>query len=177
MGSLTLLALLTGTVVAYNLQFRNIPYSMYLNAYKLPKRGFCLTLPKILPAKYMDVTNDTGFICCVIDYVKASDTVRYLVKIPKLSTAEWWLENTSNSSKGYDMTIKFFDDFYFLQVRYYPYFHRTHLEYGALWTINIVTVIAWVSFVIQFLHRKTPSKIKEEEKKKKERNGKCLSQS
>jgi len=160
-----LLVFLTLTVAAYNHQFHNITCSMYLNAYKLPESGFTLTLPKILPAKYMDATNNTGFICCVIDYVKASDTVRDLVKIPKASTAEWWLENISNSSKGYDMTIKFYDDSYYLQVRYYPHFHRTHLEYATLWTINIVTVIAWISFVAKrFLQKKPPSKIEEEKR-------------
>ena len=160
-----LLVFLTLTVVAYNHQFHSIPYSMYLNAYKLPESGFTLTLPEILPAEYMDVTNDTGFRSLAIDYVKASDTVRDLIKIPKLSTAEWWLENASNSSKGYDMTIKFFDDSYFLQVRYYPDFLRTDLEHVALWTINIVTVIAWFSFVVkQFLQRKPPLKIEEEKR-------------
>jgi len=159
-----LLVFLTLTVAAYNHQFHNIPYSMYLNAYELPKSGFTLTLPEILPAKYMDATNHTGFICCVIDYVKASDTVRDLVKIPEVSTAEWWLENISNSSKGYDMTIRFYDDSYFLQVRYYTDFRRTHLEYGVLWTIDIVTMIAWISFVIQFLQRDPPSKNKEEKR-------------
>jgi len=124
---------------------------MYLNAYKLPERGFCLTLPKILPAEYMDLTNDTVFRCCVIDYVKASDTVRDLIKIPKLSTAEWWLENTSNSSKGYDMTIKFFDESYFLQVRYYKDYQRTILESSVLWAINIITIVAWVLFAVQAL--------------------------
>ena len=162
-GSLMLLVFLILTVAAYNHQFYSIPYSMYLNAYKLPKSGFTLTLPKILPAKYMDVTNDTGFRSLAIDYVKASDTVRDLVKIPKHSTAESWLENVSNSSKGYDMTIKFYDDSYYLQVRYYPDLHRTSLEYGVLWIITIVTVIACVSFVVKrFLQRKPPLKIKEE---------------
>jgi len=159
-----LLVFLTLTVAAYNNQFYSIPYSMYLNAYELPKSGFTLTLPKILPAKYMDVTNDTGFRSLAIDYVKASDTVRDLVKIPKHSIAESWLENVSNSSKGYDMTIKFYDDSYYLQVRYYPDLHRTSLEYGALWMINIVTVIAWISFVIQFLQRNPPPKNKEEKR-------------
>lgn len=149
-GSLLLL-FLTLVVVAYNYQFHNIPSSMYLNAYKLPERGFCLALPKILPAEYMDLTNDIVFRISVIDYVKASDTVRDLIKIPKLSTAEWWLENTSNSSKGYDMTIKFFDESYFLQVRYYKDYQRTILESNVLWTINIITIAAWVLFAVQAL--------------------------
>lgn len=150
-GSLMLLLLLTLTVVAYNHQFHNIPCSMYLNAYKLPERGFYLTLPKILPAEYMDLTNDTVFRISVIDYVKASDTLRDLIKIPKLSTAEWWLENASNSSKGYDMTIKFFDESYFLQVRYFKDYQRTILESSVLWTINIITIVAWVLFAVQAL--------------------------
>ena len=136
-----LLVFLTMVVLAYNYQFFSVPSSLYLNAYKLPESGFTLTLPKILPSKYMDLTNDTDFRILVIDYVKASDTVRDLIEIPELSGAEWWLENASNSSKNYDMTIKFFDDSYFLQVRFYPDFQRTFLEHVALWTVNIVTVV------------------------------------
>ncbi len=157
-GYLTLLVFLTLTVVAYNYQYHNIPSSMYLNAYKLsePHRvtEFYLKLPSLgIPHEYRDVTHDGGFRCCVIDYVKASDTVRDLIKIPKLSTAEWWLGNASNSSKGYDMTIQFFDDSYFLQVRYYPDFLRTHLEHEILWTINIVTVVAWIPFTVSSIQK------------------------
>lgn len=164
-GSLMLLVFLTLTVVTYNYQFHNIPYSMYLNAYKLPKSGFTLTLPKILPAEYMDVTNDTGFRVRVLEHVIACDIIRTGMKIKEYDIPYLWLKNAYNSSQGYDMTIKFYDDFYYLQVRYYPDFHRTGLEYGALWTINIVTVIAWFSFVVtRFLQRKPPLKIEEEKR-------------
>jgi len=166
--SLILLVCLTLTVVAYNYQFHNIPSSMYLNAYKLsePHRvtEFYLKLPSLgIPHEYRDVTHDGGFRCCVIDYVKASDTVRDLIKIPKLSTAESWLENASNSSKGYDMTIQFFDDSYFLQVRYYQDFLRTHLEHEILWAINIVTVVAWVLFAVSSTQKKSEKEVKKYE--------------
>ena len=170
-GSLILLLFLTLVVAAYNYQFHNIPCSMYLNAYKLSPSEeesghvqFYLKLPSLgIPHEYRDVTHDGGFRCCVIDYVKASDTVRDLIKIPKLSTAEWWLGNASNSSKGYDMTIQFFDDSYFLQVRYYPDFLRTHLEHEILWAINIVTVVAWLLFAASSIQK---LKAEKEEKTK-----------
>lgn len=139
---IVVLVVLTLTVAAYNYQFHNIPSSMFLNAYKLSEWE--------VPSDYVDVTEDSGFRTWVIDYVIAGDTIRTGIKIEEHDLPYFWLKNASNSSKSYDMTIKFFDDFYFLQVRYYPDFQRTQLEHGILWTINIVTLIAWV-FAIQSL--------------------------
>ncbi len=141
-GNLMLLASLTLTVVAYNYQFHYIPSSMFLNAYKLSEWE--------IPNDYVDVTEDNDFRVRVMDYVIACDTIRTGMKIEKYDSAYSWLKNVSNPSKSYDITIKFFDDFYFLQVRYYPDFRRTQLEHGILWAINIVTLIAWV-FAIQSL--------------------------
>lgn len=130
---------------------------MYLNAYKLPKSGFTITLPEIFPAKYADLTNDTAFRVQVIDYVIACDVIRTGMKIEEYDLPYDWLKDASNSSKGYDMTIKFFDDSYFLQVRYYPDFERTHLEHVTLWAINIVTVGTWVLFCGYTVLTKNPS--------------------
>jgi hypothetical protein len=112
---------------------------MWLNAYKLPEW-------KIPPAEYIDVTNDTEFRACVIEYVKACDIVRTGMIIKEYDLPYDWLKRVSNSPKGFDMNIKFFDDYYFLQVRYFPDFYRTEPEHSILWSINIVTVVSWVLF-------------------------------
>lgn len=153
--SLTLLLLLTFTVIAYNYQFHSIsPSSMYLNAYKLSESE--------IPAEYVDVTNDSGFRAWVIDYVIACDIIRTGMAIEEYDLPYVWLKHASNSSKGYDMTIKFFDDFYYLQVRYYSY-QRTSLEHGILWTINIVTVVAWVLFAVSSTQKKSEKEVKKYE--------------
>ena len=136
--NLLLLVFLTLTVIAYNYQFHNIPYSMWLNSYKLSQ----------IPYEYMDVTEDGDFRTRVIDYIIACDVIRTGMKIEEYGLPYDWLKNTSNSSKNYDMTIKYFDDFYFLQVRYCPDFQRTPAEHGVLWSINITTIVAWFYFIL-----------------------------
>ncbi|MDH7564733.1 MAG: hypothetical protein QHH24_07680 [Candidatus Bathyarchaeota archaeon] len=137
-GKLLLLIFLTLTVVAYNYQFHNIPYSMWLNVYKLSQ----------IPYEYVDVTEDGDFRTRVIDYIIACDVIRTGTKIEEYDLHYDWLKNASNSSKGYDMTIKYFDDFYFLQVRYYLDFQRTPVEHGVLWVINITTIVACFYFIL-----------------------------
>jgi len=136
--NLLLLVFLTLVVVAYNFQFYNIPCSMWLNAYKLSQ----------VPYEYVDVTEDGDFRVRVIDYIIACDVIRTGMKIEEYDLPYLWLKNASNSSKSYDMTIRYFDDFYFLQVRYYPDFQRTSVDYGILWTINITTIVAWLYFIL-----------------------------
>ncbi|MDH5634316.1 MAG: hypothetical protein OEY30_00665 [Candidatus Bathyarchaeota archaeon] len=136
--SLLLLVFLTLTVVAYNYQFHNIPSSMFLNAYKLSQ----------IPYGYVDVTEDGHFRAWVIDYIIACDVIRTGMTIEEYDLPYDWLKNASNPSKNYDMTIKYFDDFYFLQVRYYPDFQRAPAEHGVLWAINITTIVAWFYFVL-----------------------------
>ena len=138
--SLLLLVFLTLTVIAYNFQFHNISSSMFLNAYKLPEWE--------IPVGYVDVTKDDGFRTWVIDYVIACDITRTGMKIEEYDLPYLWLKNASSSSKNYDMAIKYFDDFYFLQVRYYPDFQRTSVEHGILWTINIITIVTWLYFIL-----------------------------
>lgn len=138
--SLLLLVFLTLAVIAYNFQFHNIPSSMFLNAYKLPEWE--------IPVDYVDVTKDDGFRTWVIDYVIACNITRTSMKVGEYDLPYLWLKNASNSSKNYDMTIKYFDDFYFLQVRYYPDFQRTLVEHSVLWAINITTIVAWISFTL-----------------------------
>jgi hypothetical protein len=137
-GKLLLLMFLTLTVVAYNCQFHNIPYSMWLNAYKASQ----------IPYEYVDVTEDSDFRARVIDYIIACDVIRTGMKIEEYNLPYDWLKNASNPSKNYDMTIKYFDDFYFLQVRYYPDFQRAPAEHSVLWAINITTIVAWISFTL-----------------------------
>ena len=136
--NLLLLVFLTVTVVAYNFQFYNIPYSMWLNAYKLSQ----------IPYEYVDLTEDGDFRTRVIDYIIVCDVIRTGMKIEEYDLPYLWLKNASNSSKNYDMTIKYFDDFYFLQVRYYPDFQRTPAEHGVLWAINITTIVACFYFIL-----------------------------
>ena len=136
--NLLLLVFLTLTVVAYNFQFHNIPYSMWLNAHKLSQT----------PYEYADVTEDGVFRARVIDYIIACDVIRTGMKIEEYDLPYDWLKNASTASKNYDMTIKYFDDFYFLQVRYYPDFQRTPAEHGVLWIINITTIVAWFYFIL-----------------------------
>jgi len=152
-SNLMLLLLLALVVVAYNYQFHNVPNSVYLNAYKLSQEKLVesrLTLPSTgIPHLYKDLTEDGDFRVQALDYVEASDTVRDVIKIPQHSSAEWWLRNASNSSQGYDMTLKFFSDSYFIQVRYYPDLTRAPLEHELLWTINIAAMIAWALFILK----------------------------
>ena len=136
--NLLLLVFLTLAVVAYNFQFHNIPYSMWLNAYKLSQ----------IPYEYADVTEEGVFRARVIDYIIACDVTRTGMKIEEYDLPYDWLKNASTPSKNYDMTIKYFDDFYFLQVRYYPDFQRTPAEHGVLWIINLTTIVAWFYFIL-----------------------------
>ena len=108
---------------------------------QLPSAGF--------PQEYRNVTDDSDFRGLALDYVKASDTIRDIIKIPEQSSAEWWFKNASNSSKGYDMTIQFYNDSYYLQLRYFPDFYRAPIEHTIIWTINIVTMIGWGLFTIK----------------------------
>lgn len=151
-SSLTLLVLLTLTLVAYNYQFYNIPSYMFLNAYNLAQKHvteFRLTLPSAgIPHEYRDVTEDDQFRTQVIDYVTACDVTRTGMEIKEYDTPYQWLKNASNSTEGYDMTITFFNDSYFLQVRYYLEFQRTPLEHQILWAINAVTIVAWLSVIV-----------------------------
>jgi hypothetical protein len=155
---LVLLLLLTFIAGAYNYQFFNVPSSMYLNAYKLSlseeelgRVQFRITLPS-QGVPHINLTDDSDFRIQAYDYVVASDTVRDLVKIPEGSTARWWLKNASNSSQGFDATLQFLNDTYFLQVRYLPDFQRTPSEYNVLWWINVTVIIAWVLSVAQLVH-------------------------
>jgi len=167
-GKLALLLLLTLTVVAYNYQFLNIPTYMFLNAYNLAQKRvteFRMTLPsKGIPHEYRNVTNDGGFRARVLDYVIACDTIRTGMVIKEYDTPYDWLKNAVESPKGYDMTIDYYNETYFLQVRYYPDFQRTHLEYGIFWTINIVTVVAWLLFAVSSIPKmKSERKIEKNE--------------
>jgi hypothetical protein len=117
---------------------------MWLNAYRLPQ----------IPHEYVDVTEDDDFRARVIDYIIACDITRTGMKIEEHDLSYDWLKNASNSSRDYDMTIKYFDDFYFLQIRYYPDLQRTPTEHGVLWAINITTTATWLHFVLT----KTPLK-------------------
>ena len=153
-----LLLLLTFTVGAYNYQFFNVPSSMYLNAYKLSlseeelgRVQFRITLPS-QGIPHLNLTDDSDFRIQAADYVVASDTVRDLVKIPDGSTAKSWLRNASNSSQGFDANLQFFNDTYFLQVRYFPDLQRTPSEYNILWTIDGITIVAWVLSAAQLIH-------------------------
>lgn len=155
-----LLLLLTLIVGAYNYQFFNVPSSMYLNAYKLSlseeelgRVQFRITLPSQgVLHEYINLTDDSDFRVQARDYVVASDTVRDLVKIPEGSSAEWWLKKASNSPQGFDATLQFFNDTYFLQVRYFPNLLRTPSEYNILWAINSMTIIAWVLSIAQLVY-------------------------
>lgn len=141
-GILLVLVLLTLTVVAYNYQYYNIPYSMWLNAYELHEWE--------IYSDGVNLTNDTDFRISTYDFVLASDTIREPVNIPEHSSAEWWLKHASNSSE-YDMTVKYYNDFYLLQVRYKPNIDRTSAEYTILWTINILTAITLLFFLVNLL--------------------------
>ena len=147
------LVVLTFTVVSYDYQFLNIPTYMFLNAYSLgpPKRTteFHITLPSLgIPHEYRNVTDDAEFRVQVLDYVIACDTISTGMVIKEYDTPYDWLKNAIESPKGYDMTIDYYNETYFLQVRYYPDFQRTRLEYGIFWTINIITVVAWGLFAV-----------------------------
>lgn len=157
-GSLILLLFLTLVVVAYNYQFHSIPTCMFLNAYSLgpPNRvtEFHITLPSLgILHEYRDVTDDSGFRVRVLDYVIACDTIRTGIVIRDYDMPYDWLKNTVESPKGYDMTLEYYNETYFLQVRYYPDFLRTHLEHEILWAINIVTVVAWVLFAVSSIQK------------------------
>ncbi|MEM2972427.1 MAG: hypothetical protein QW270_08440 [Candidatus Bathyarchaeia archaeon] len=149
--SLLLFVLLVFTVAAYNYQFYDVPRSMYLNAYNLcPERVTYLhvTLPsKGIPnLGFMDVTNDTDFNLSVLDYIAASDIISSPIKVDR-SSAEWWLKNISKFSE-YDITLKYYNDTYFLQVRFLPDIERTITERFLIWTIDIMTVIAGLYFIV-----------------------------
>ncbi|MEM2994473.1 MAG: hypothetical protein QXI91_00440 [Candidatus Bathyarchaeia archaeon] len=94
----------------------------------------------------MDVTNDTDFNLSVLDYIAASDTISSPIKVD-CSLAEWWLKNLSKFSE-YDMTLKYHNDTYFLQVRFLPDIERTITERFLIWTIDIITVIAGLYFIV-----------------------------
>jgi len=148
-GKLLLLIFLTLTVVAYNFQFHNIPSSMFLNAYNLePKRltYFHVTLPsKGIPnLGFRNVTDDISF-RVVLDYVIASDAISYPIKVPEHCSS--WFKDASNFPE-YDITVKYYNDTYFLQVRYLPDFQRTPAEHEVLRAINITTIVAWFYFIL-----------------------------
>lgn len=147
------LVMLMFTVVVYDYQFLNIPTCMFLNAYSLGPlwrtTEFHITLPSLgIPHEYWNVTDDDCFRARVIDYVIACDTIRTGMVIKEYDTPYDWLKNAVESPKGYDMTIDYYNETYFLQVRYYPDFQRTHLEYGIFWTINIIIVVVWGLFAV-----------------------------
>jgi hypothetical protein len=139
-GIIAVLVLLALTVFVFNYQFYNIPRSMYLNARKLDESE--------VPNYYLDVTEDGDFRTRVIDYVTACNIIRTGMKIEEYEPSYDWL---NDGSKNYDMIIKYFDDYYFLQVRYHLVFLRTTLEYTTLWVINIITVVACVLSPIKSL--------------------------
>jgi len=139
-SKIAVLVLFVFTVFVLNYQFYNIPRSMYLNARKLDEWE--------VPNDYLDVTEDGDFRTRVIDYVTACDIVRTSYQIKEYEPPYDWL---NDASKNYDMTIKYFDDYYFLQVRYYPVLLRTTVEYTTLWTINIITIVACSLFSIKSL--------------------------
>lgn len=155
--SLILLLFLTAVVVAYNNEYF-MPHSTYLNAYKTSyspaehSQSFEMTLSSAgLPLLNRNVTDDTDFRALALDYVKASDDIRDIIRIPAQSSAEWWLKKASNSSQGYDMNVQFFNDTYFLQVRYLPDAQRTAAEYEVLLFIDITTSIAWALAVARMI--------------------------
>ena len=103
--TLILLLFLTAVVVAYDYEYFNIPHSTYLNAYKTSYspgerlQSFQMTLSSAgFPLLNRNVTGDTDFRALTLDYVKASDNIRDIIKIPAQSSAEWWLKKASNSS-------------------------------------------------------------------------------
>jgi hypothetical protein len=156
--SLILLLFLTAVVVAYNYECFNVPHSTYLNAYKTSYspgehwQSFQMTLSSAgFPLLNRNVTDDTDFRALTLDYVKASDDIRDIIRIPAQSSAEWWLKKASNSSQGYDMNVQFFNDSYFLQVRSLPDVQRTAAEYEVLLFIDITTAIAWALAVTRVI--------------------------
>jgi len=164
---LVLLICLTLTVVGYNYQFYSIPSYMFLNAYNLAQRHvteFRLTLPSEgIPHEYKDVTEDLQFRVQVMDYVIACDVTRTGMEIKEYDSPYVWLKNASNSTEGYDMTITFFNDSYFLQVRYFPEFQRTPLEHQILGVIDAVTIVAGLYVIVAecgFFKRRTEERQK-----------------
>ena len=101
-----------------------------------------------------DVTEDSDFRVGVLDYVHASDTVREPVEIldPE-GTAAWWLTHAKYAPQGYDVTLRFFNESYFMQVRYLPEFHQTSLEKMILWTIDGPALFTWGVFILKRLQR------------------------
>lgn len=156
--SLILLLFLTAVVVAYNYEYFNVPHSNYLNAYKTSyspgehSQSFQMTLSSAgFPLLNRNVTDDTDFRALTLDYVKASDDIRDIIRIPAQSSAEWWLKKAANSLQGYDMNVQFFNDSYFLQVRSLPDVQRTAAEYEVLLFIDITTAIAWALAVTRVI--------------------------
>ena len=90
----------------------------------------------------------------VLDYVHASDTVREPVEIlDPGDTAAWWLTHAKYAPQGYDVTLRFFNESYFMQVRYLPEFYRTSLEKMILWTIDGPALFTWGVFILKRLQR------------------------
>ena len=132
--------------------------SLDLNAYSLNDKQaveFRLTPPTTgFPHEYKDVTEDSDFRVGVLDYVHASDTVREPVEIlDPGGTAAWWLTHAKYVPQGYDVTLRFFNESYFMQVRYLPEFHRTSLEKMILWTIDGPALFTWGVFILKRLQR------------------------
>ncbi|MEM3458357.1 MAG: hypothetical protein QXN36_05840 [Candidatus Bathyarchaeia archaeon] len=134
---LIVLAFLSLIVVAYNFQFHNIPYSVYLNTHKLSEW-------EIPPPTYTDLTQ-SDFSGSPYEYTIASDAVRDFIELPKLSSARYWFEEYFNYSKGHDI-IKYYSDYYYIQIAYFPEVERTLGEHVLLWVINVGTVVAWAIF-------------------------------
>ncbi|MBX5328136.1 MAG: hypothetical protein ACQXXE_00775 [Candidatus Bathyarchaeia archaeon] len=138
---LVVLAFLSLIVIAYNFRFHNIPYLVYLNAHKLSEW-------EIPPPAYTDLTQ-SDFSGTPYEYVQACDIVREPIKISKATRAYDWFQQYFNYSQGHD-TIKYYGDYYYIQIAYFPEVERTLGEHVLLWTINIGAVVAWAIFAYTF---------------------------
>jgi hypothetical protein len=152
------LVLLTLVVIAYTFQFFSIPRSVYLNAQSLNDKQAVeirLTLPTTgFPHEYKDVTEDSdfrwGFLTTYMHQTLFANQLRILDTGGK---AAWWLTHAPCASQGYNVTLRFFNESYFMQVRYLPEFHRTSLEKMILWTIDGAALFTWGVFILKRLQR------------------------
>ncbi len=143
------LLLLTAIVLIYDYQYNNPPKTAYLNAYRTtPPEDYVtqvhLTLPsKGIPHAFINATEDTGFRTRVMDYLQASNVLREPVEVSTFSVITQDLKTVSDSPVGFDADVEFFNETYFMQVRYFTAYDKTSFETTIYYGVNMIAAAAY----------------------------------
>jgi hypothetical protein len=144
-----ILLLLTTIVLIYDYQYNNPPQTAYLNAYRTtPSEDyvtqFYLTLPsKGIPHVFINATEDTSFRMRVMDYLQASNVLREPVEVSTFSVITQDLKTVSDSPVGFDADVEFFNETYFMQVRYLTAYDKTSFETTIYYGVNMIAAAAY----------------------------------